>query len=158
MSLSVDLVKVGLFGRLVKKFESDYGREEAGLLAAAITNIAYDVELDQSLFSLEPPEEYSVTTLSADDIEAGLVVRGVVTDAATGEPIAGAKVSDDGYGPKPHKGATADSAGRYRYVTWGEEHFIVAVAPGYRSQRKGMTMSFLQMEKETVVDFVLERE
>ena len=38
MSLAVDLVKVGLFARIARKFESDYGREEAGLLAAAITN------------------------------------------------------------------------------------------------------------------------
>lgn len=38
MSLAVDLVKVGLFGRLVKNIEPDYGREKAGLMAAAITN------------------------------------------------------------------------------------------------------------------------
>ena len=68
------------------------------------------------------------------------------------------KVSDDGYWPKPYKGAATGPAGEYRYVTWGEEHVIVAQAPGYKTQRKSMTMSFFQTEKEKVIDFALVRE
>jgi len=38
MSLGIDQIKLGLFSRLAKKFESNYGMEKADLLAAAITN------------------------------------------------------------------------------------------------------------------------
>jgi hypothetical protein len=124
-------------------------------MTVVISNIAYNVELDRSLFSLEAPEGYSLTSMLTGDVQPTLAVRGVVTDAATGEPIAGAKVSDQGYGPKPYKGATTDSAGEYRYVTWGEEHVVVAQAPGYKTQRKSITMSFFQTEKEKVINFAL---
>ena len=127
-------------------------------VTVVISNIAYNVELDRSLFSLEAPEGYSLTSMLTGDVQPTLVVRGVVTDGVTGEPIAGAEVSDEGYGPKPHKGAITDSAGQYRYVTWGEEHPIVTRALGYQAQHKTMTMSFFQTEKEKVMDFALVRE
>ena len=90
--------------------------------------------------------------------EPQMVLMGVVTDGATGEPIPGARVADDGYGPKPYKSAITDSAGKYRYVTWCEEHTIVAQAPGYRPQRTTLLTSLFQTEKEKVLHFSLVRE
>ena len=57
-------------------------------MSAVISNITYNVELNRSLFSLEAPEGYSLVAMLTGDVAPGLVVRGVVTDAATGEPIA----------------------------------------------------------------------
>ena len=90
--------------------------------------------------------------------EPSLIITGTVKDAATGQPIEGAKVSDDQYGPEPYKGAATDAAGKYRYVTWPEEHNIIAEAPGYKAQRRGIQPGLFQKEKEMVVDFALERE
>jgi len=122
-----------------------------------ISDIAYDVEPDESLFGVEPPEGYVVAT--PDEAQPEFVVTGTVTDAATGEPIAGAKVSDDGYGPEPYRGAVTDSQGGYRYATWAEEHTIVAKAPGYKPQRKGLTGLFhTEPGKEAIMNFALERD
>ena len=128
---------------------------------ALISDIAYDVELDESLFSVEMPEGYSAGQGEGEpeeDEQPQFVVRGTVTDAVTGEPIANAKVSDDGYGPQPYKGATTDSEGRYEYFTWPEEHRIKAEASGYKTQHKGITGLFhAETEDEKVIDFALER-
>jgi hypothetical protein len=88
----------------------------------------------------------------------GLVVSGVVKDAATGKPIEGAKVSDDKYGSEPYKSATTDTEGKYSYKTWPEEHNIIAQAPGYKPQQKMLKTDMLQKDKETVIVFELERE
>ena len=87
-----------------------------------------------------------------------LAVSGCVKDAATGLPIAGAEVSDDGYGPKPVRGAVCDSAGCYRYLTWPEEHNLEARAPGYRSQRRVLTTGLLGQARSRTVDFTLDPE
>ena len=100
-----------------------------------------------------------------------LVIRGTVTDARTGQPIAGAKVSDDGYGPKASwdtiragscmqwDGIT-DSKGNYSYLTWPEHHGIVAKASDYKSQRKSLYKGHFVLHKksEEVFNFALERE
>jgi len=96
-----------------------------------------------------------ILPLACTRTQPSLVVTGIVKDAATGQPIAGAKVSDDGYGSKPYKNAITDPAGKYRYATWPEEHSIVAQAPGYKPQRQTLTTSFSQTEKEKVLDFML---
>jgi outer membrane lipoprotein-sorting protein len=126
--------------------------------AVIISDIAYDIQLDESLFSVEPPEGYVVAV--PDQEPPDFVVTGTVIDAATGEPIVGASVSDDGYGPKPYRGATTDAQGVYHYVTWPEEHTIVAQAPGYRPRRKSIAAGALHTvnQNEQVVDFALERE
>lgn len=60
----------------------------------------------------------------------------------------------------------AQSAGRLRvdgrlkgYATWAEEHSIVAKAPGYKPQRKGLTGLFhTESGKKAIMDFALERD
>ena len=99
------------------------------------------------------------------------VIRGTVSDARTGQPIAGAKVSDDGYGPKAswdtiragscmQWGGITDSKGNYSYLTWGEHHCIVAKASGYKSQLKTLFEGHFVLHKksEEVMNFALERE
>ena len=133
--------------------------QSMGTETTIISDITYDVELDESLFSVEPPEAYSVPTREEQDTEPGFVIAGVVTDATTGQPIAGARVSDNGYGPKPYRSAITNSEGRYSYVTWPEEHSIVAEAPGYKAQRKGITGGlFHTAEESQVIDFALKPE
>jgi hypothetical protein len=105
----------------------------------------------------------------------GLVITGTVTDAKTGQPIAGAKVSDGRYGPKPQwstiqagdcaaHGAITDSQGKYRYLTWPEHHTIEAQAVGYKTQGKSVYKGHLgdffedEKEQEKVIDFTLEPE
>ena len=87
-----------------------------------------------------------------------LEITGTVFDQATGQPIPGARVSDDGYGPKPYQGATTDSEGRYRYRTWPEEHTIIAEAPGYKPQRYTFGTGPLQSADELMMIFYLEPE
>jgi len=132
--------------------------QSMGPETAVISHIAYNVELDESLFGVEPPEGYSAPA-SEGDKEPEFVVMGTVTDAVTGEPIVGAKVSDDGYGPEPYKRAITDSEGKYSYRTWPEEHRIKAEAPGYKPQRKDITgLLHVENEDERVMDFALEPE
>ncbi len=132
--------------------------QSMGTQTAVINEISYNVELDESLFSVQPPEGYSAPA-SEEDKEPQFVVTGTVTDATTGQPIAGATVTDDGYGPEPYKGAITDSQGKYSYLTWPEEHSIKADAPGYKPQRKGITGLFhVEDEDEKVIDFALEPE
>ncbi|MBC8468462.1 MAG: carboxypeptidase regulatory-like domain-containing protein [Planctomycetes bacterium] len=101
----------------------------------------------------------------------GLVIKGVVKDAQTGEPIAGARVFDDGYGPEPlweqirpderyQWGAITNSAGQYSFLTWPEHHSIKVEAPGYKAQRRSLyTGHFVFSRKDQeVFDFTLEPE
>jgi outer membrane lipoprotein-sorting protein len=123
-----------------------------------ISNIDYDVVVDESLFSLVPPVEYELTVVSGDDMAAPMLITGIVRDAETGQVIAGANVSDDGYGPKPYKSSMTDSAGRFSYSTWHEEHAILAEAPGYKSQSKTITAEQFQSDKFAVINFSLEKQ
>lgn len=87
--------------------------------------------------------------------QPSMLLTGIVTDADTGMPIAGAKVSDDGYGTKPYRQGVTDANGTYQYLTWPEEHNIVVQADGYKSQHKVLTTSLLQNEKEKGLSFTL---
>ena len=82
-------------------------------------------------------------------------VKGIVKDAITGKPVAGAEVSDGEYGSEPHKGTITGSDGKYSYLTWYEEHTIVAQASGYKSQRRILITKFLGKERENTLDFAL---
>ncbi|MHC4475735.1 MAG: L-rhamnose mutarotase [Planctomycetota bacterium] len=130
--------------------------QSIGAETVIINDITYDIGLEESLFSVEPPKGYSVAD-PGEDKQPSFVVRGTVTDAVTGEPIAGAKVSDDQYAGG-RQGAITDSEGKYRYLTWPEEHSIKVEAQGYKPQRKGITGLFhAETEDEKVIDFALER-
>ena len=84
-----------------------------------------------------------------------LTLSGTVLDASSGKPIQGASVSDESYGPEPRQGATTDSAGRYSYRTWAEEHTIVVKAPGYKTQAETLAGPG---QAEKTLDFKLTRE
>ncbi len=94
--------------------------------------------------------------MAVAEVAPGLTIRGKVTDAVTGEPIAGAKVGDDKYAGG-RQGTVTDSEGNYSYLTWHEEHGIAVRAAGYKVERKGLTTNLLQTEKEKVFNFALVR-
>ena len=84
-------------------------------------------------------------------------VFGTVKDSVTGQPIEGSSVSDYNYGRKPYKSAVTNAQGGYEYLTWRDEHGIIAQAPHYKPQQKGVG-SFLQSAKEQELNFELEPE
>ena len=84
-----------------------------------------------------------------------ILIKGVVRDALTGRPLAGAGVADDEYGTVPYQGATTDAEGRYEYSSWYEEHQIVASAAGYEAQSKLLKTKLVGTEKEKIIDFDL---
>ncbi|MBL7215822.1 MAG: hypothetical protein ISS71_09110, partial [Phycisphaerae bacterium] len=83
------------------------------------------------------------------------VIKGTVTDAETGRPVAGAKVGDT----KEYNGGKfctiADPNGHYEYKTWYEEHGVTAEADGYKRQGKGFGTKLFGSEKEKVINFEL---
>jgi len=66
---------------------------------------------------------------------AWLSLRGRVTDAVTGQPIAGARVADspEGLAHEPQETST-DVGGQYQLHTWPEHHKLAASAPGYEAK------------------------
>ena len=103
-------------------------------------------------------EAILVLTIRSRNAQPGLVVTGIVRDSVTGQLTANAKVSDDGYGTEPYESGVTDSSGRYSYLTWPQEHNIVAEASGYKTQRQILTTSLLRSKKEVTLDFALVRE
>jgi hypothetical protein len=83
------------------------------------------------------------------------VIKGIVTDAETGRPVAGARVGDEQYA-EGKQWTTTDANGYYSYSTWYEEHNIKCEAPGYKTQNKLLYTKLLGSEKEKVLDFDLE--
>jgi beta-lactamase regulating signal transducer with metallopeptidase domain len=90
----------------------------------------------------------------AADKEPAFTLKGRVTDAATGKPIAGAKVSDGRYNGGKFSAVT-DKDGNYSYKTWYEEHNVDCNAPGYKVQQKLLETKALGKEKEKTIDFAL---
>jgi hypothetical protein len=89
------------------------------------------------------------------------VVRGTVSDAVTGQPIAGARVDDNSYGTSPTRTpqqAWTDAQGHYELRTWPEEHTLAASAPGYQTKLITMlTHGFsLQQDGKAQIDFQLQ--
>ncbi len=83
------------------------------------------------------------------------LIKGTVTDAKTGQPIAGAKVGDDKYASGLFW-TTTDANGFYSYNTWYEEHNIKCEASGYKTKHTGFGTKLFGSEKEKVIDFALE--
>ncbi len=127
-----------------------------GILGLAVVIIIAAILLPMATCRPGPPE---------------LVIKGIVTDAQTGKPIAGARVFDDGYGPKPNWeqvktdersewGAITNSAGEYSFLTWAEHHSIKVEAPGYKSERQSLYDGHFVFKKkdEEIFNFTLEPE
>ncbi|MCK5565453.1 MAG: hypothetical protein KAJ07_09425 [Planctomycetes bacterium] len=89
--------------------------------------------------------------------EPGFLIKGTVTDAVSGEPIAGVRVGDDGYAGGQQWTIT-DSQGRYSYPTWYEEHGIKAEADSYNSERKTFLTKLFGSAKEKTINFELRPE
>jgi serine/threonine protein kinase len=103
----------------------------------------------------------TVATLLAlwhHDGKPNLTVHGTVTDAATGKPIAGARVDDNRYGTGTDKApqqAWTDAEGRYELNTWYEEHDIAASANGYETRLALLRTKPFGREHEKWMDFQL---
>ncbi|HML76369.1 MAG TPA: M56 family metallopeptidase [Anaerohalosphaeraceae bacterium] len=83
------------------------------------------------------------------------VLSGTVMDAQSGQPIAGAIVLDDGYGPQPYQKGITDDAGKFEYKSWNEEHNITARADGYKSQT--MVFTTAPLDNSKALDFKLSK-
>ena len=90
------------------------------------------------------------------------VVRGTVTDATTGQPIAGARVDDNSYGAGPNRPpqqAWTDAQGHYELRTWAEEHTLAASAPAYQTKMLTLLTTQglrLQQDGKVQMDFQLQ--
>ncbi len=131
-------------------------RAKLGILGLAVVIITAAILLPMASCTPGPPS---------------LVIKGTIKDAQTGKPIAGARVFDDGYGPKPkweqikadersEWGAITNSAGEYSFLTWPEHHSIKVEAPGYKAKRQSLYDGHFVFNKkdEEIFDFALEPE
>jgi hypothetical protein len=91
------------------------------------------------------------------------VIRGTVTDAVTGKPIAGAQVGDDAYFTRygafpnrPAQQARSDEQGHYELRTWYEEHTLTASAPGYQTKLQPLYPANFQQGQPALIDFQLQ--
>ena len=90
-----------------------------------------------------------------------VTVRGTVTDAVTGQPIAGARVDDNRYGAEPNKAPAqswTDANGHYELNTQYEEHTIAASAPGYESKLSTLLTKTFGSERNVSMNFRLQPE
>ncbi|HKW30799.1 MAG TPA: malectin domain-containing carbohydrate-binding protein, partial [Verrucomicrobiae bacterium] len=90
-----------------------------------------------------------------------VTVSGTVTDAATGQPIAGARVDDSRNGADPNKAPAqsgTDTDGNYELETWYEEHTIAASAPGYNSKSSTLRTKAFGSERNVSMNFRLQPE
>ena len=88
---------------------------------------------------------------------ADFAIKGTVTDAQTGNPIAGAKVGDVDYAEGKYY-TTTDIYGSYSYKTQYEEHNLKCQAEGYKTKNDILLTKVFGKEKEKVINFVLEPE
>jgi tRNA A-37 threonylcarbamoyl transferase component Bud32 len=99
------------------------------------------------------------------------VIRGTVTDAVTGNPIAGAQVDDNvfatRYGARPNRPpqqARSDEQGHYELRTWYEnelrtwyeKHTLTASAPGYQTKLQPLYPANFQQGQPALIDFQLQ--
>lgn len=81
-------------------------------------------------------------------------LSGSVVDA-NDNPIAGAIVFDDGYGPQPYQKGITDADGKFEYKSWNEEHNIAAKAEGYYPQN--MTFTTAPFDNSKRLNFKLDK-
>ncbi|MGB8226431.1 MAG: M56 family metallopeptidase [Sedimentisphaerales bacterium] len=86
------------------------------------------------------------------------VIKGTVTDAQTGKPIAGAKVGDTEKYADGKFYTTTDANGNYSYKTYYEEHNLKCQAEGYKTKNNILLTKVFGREKEKVINFALEKD
>ena len=100
--------------------------------------------------------------VQSDQHARRFLVRGVVTDAVTGRPIAGALVDDDAYSASPDRPsqlAWTDAEGHYELRTRTEEHTLAISAPAYQTKRFTLPTKqglHLQPDGKVQLDFQLQ--
>ena len=134
----------GRISRLVGKESAD--KTKAGWLPSAIAILL--------VVAIVIPAALAFTTGASGTAEPGFVIKGTVTDAMTGKPIAGATVSDSRYAGGKQFGMT-NSQGKYSYKSWYEEHNVIATAAGYEGQEKALFTKRFGSEEEKTIDFQL---
>jgi hypothetical protein len=90
--------------------------------------------------------------------EPSFIVKGTVTDEASGKPLEKVWVGDHKYGKEPYLGSFTDKDGKYQYKTYPEEHNINAKIEGYKTKVKTMTSTLIQGGTEITLDFALSKE
>jgi len=86
------------------------------------------------------------------------IVHGIVTDAASGRPIAGARVADNIYNARPDRPpqeAWTAAGGYYELKTWHDEHTLAASAPGYETALGTLATRPFGNETKASMDFRL---
>lgn len=97
------------------------------------------------------------TGMAKLEAKADFVIKGRVTDAKSGKPIAGAKVGDVNEYADGKFFAITDANGNYSYKTYYEEHNIKCSAEGYKNKNQTLLTRIFGREKEKIIDFKLER-
>ncbi len=90
-----------------------------------------------------------------------VTVTGVVTDAATGQAIAGARVDDGRYGTDADETPTqawTDANGHYELRTRYQEHTIAVSASGYESKLSTLRTKTFGSERKVSMNFRLQPE
>lgn len=82
-----------------------------------------------------------------------LAIRGKVTDLASGKPIPGVLVVDDGL--IPVQGAVSGKDGTYCYRTWRVPHLISARMRGYAVGQHVLEPEIASKEVQAEIDFAL---
>jgi predicted Ser/Thr protein kinase len=92
--------------------------------------------------------------------DADVHVRGQVTDAVTGNPIAGARVADMFFNrgaDRPVREFWTDMSGEYEFSTWNEDsHDIVVSAPNYEAAKQEYRWREPGNEREARINFELQ--
>ena len=90
-----------------------------------------------------------------------VTVTGIVTDAATGQAIAGARVDDNRKGADANEAPAqvwTDTNGHYEFSTRYDEHTIAASAPGYEAKLSTLRPKAFAFARNVSMNFRLQPE